>query len=276
MKVLQYYKRDLWLGILKRIYIMLIPVLYLISEVISTHKVINSIQDMGIMTGNGTIMDYFLNATRGMGVYIFDPKDVFFIPIGWFVFEIGIAYFIAYYAVNDFNDYGKLTLTAGKSRGSFFFSKVLWCITSIILYYALTWIVVAIGALICGASSTLKFSTEFTMNVLDYGTYYTSQADIVYISIILPMFVNISLCLLEMTMAFYVSPVVSFALLSGYYIIGTYYTSPIFIGNFAMWLRSSFITEQGLSPMSGVILSLAVLVASLMVGRNYIKGADIM
>ena len=38
----------------------------------------------------------------GMPVYVFDPKDFFEMPMHWFIFQMGIAYFTAYYAAFDF------------------------------------------------------------------------------------------------------------------------------------------------------------------------------
>lgn len=272
MTVWKYFKRDFRLGIVKRIYIMLFPALYMISEVINCRTFITSLRKADI--GNGTVMDYFLYATEGMPIYEFDPKGFYVIPIGWFVFEIGMAYYTAYYAYNDFTDYGRFTVISGKDRRGYWTSKCLWCILSVIIYYAVVMLVVTAGALICGASLSLKFSGGI-MEEICSGASYVTQTDMLTAGLAVPALVNTGMCLLEMQLSFYLTPVVSFAAAAAYSIIGTYYTSPVFLGNFAMWLRSSYMTEGGVSPASGLILGFALIAGVYYAGRQHFRKVDI-
>lgn len=174
----------------------------------------------------------------------------------------------------DFTDYGRFTVISGKDRRGYWTSKCLWCILSVVIYYAAVLLVVTAGALIFGASFSLEFSSGIMENICS-GVSYVTRKDMLIVGVAVPVIVNTAMCLLEMLLSFCMTPVVSFAVTAAYSIMGTYYTSPVFLGNFAMWLRSSYLTKEGVAPASGLILGFAVIAAVYLAGRQYFRKVDI-
>ena len=102
MRTLRLLGRDMENGILRRCVLFILPLLFAVSQTRELHAYLIELADGNILLTNGTFADYLLFAMKGMEVYYFDPRSVFDIPIYWFAFQIGLAYFLAYYSSDDF------------------------------------------------------------------------------------------------------------------------------------------------------------------------------
>ena len=96
MRTLRLLGRDMENGILRRCVLFILPLLFAVSQTRELHAYLIELADGNILLTNGTFADYLLFAMKGMEVYYFDPRSVFYIPIYWFAFQIGLAYFLAY------------------------------------------------------------------------------------------------------------------------------------------------------------------------------------
>lgn len=101
MRTLRLLGRDMENGILRRCVLFILPLLFAVSQTRELHAYLIELADGNILLTNGTFADYLLFAMKGMEVYYFDPRSVFYIPIYWFAFQIGLAYFLAYYSSDD-------------------------------------------------------------------------------------------------------------------------------------------------------------------------------
>ncbi len=266
---------DVKYGILKRWYVLLITVLFAFSQYNTCHAVIESLKTFGIMQDNATVMDYLVFSFQGMYIYKFSPKDSFTIPLYWFIFQIGISYFIAYYTENDLRSNGRNILMACKSRLSWWFSKIIVCISSVLVYYILTIGLIVGMAIISGASLSWELSNDLSLSVFSYTLIYMDIKDILLITILLPVLTTISICLCQIVVSLVISPVLSFAAVCSFYVLSAYYTSPWLIGSYTMWQRSSYYIEEGISPDSGLLLSFTLLALALITGSYVIKTKDI-
>lgn len=64
-----------------------------------------------------------------------NSNEVFQLPIAWFVVQAYIAYVIGSYPLEDLHKYSINLLIRTKSRGKWWFGKVLWAIASNIIIY---------------------------------------------------------------------------------------------------------------------------------------------
>jgi len=276
MKTHKYLKRDIRLGIIQRSYLYIIAIMFSCVTVYQCSTVISGIKDINYMWSDGTVMDYWLFAMRGMAFYRFDPTKSFEIPMLWFIFQIGISYFIAYYAEKDLKDNGLNSMIAGRSREAWWTAKMAWCALSVLIYYVIAFVSCTVVSLIKGASLSMKITDEFTKFFFGYNMTYLSYSDLMLIVVIVPVLVTISICLIQLYLSFVLSPVTSFALISGLYILSAYYTAWFLPGNYTMWLRSSYYIENGVSPLSGLIFALFVVVAVFFLGHDYFRRKDIL
>lgn len=275
MDTVNYLKRDIKLGIIRRSYIFLIVIIYSFVMVRQCAASIEAIKAGSLMWSDGTLADYILFALRGMPYYRFDPTRSFQLPVMWFIFQIGISYFIAYYPEKDYSENGVNVLIAGRNRSSWWLAKVLWCVLSVFAYYLAAFISCAVFALINGAGLSLNVTYEFLQVQFGYNSIFVSQRDFLIISVIVPMAVTIGISLVQLLLSFVFSPVTSFALTCMVYVLSAYYTVWFLPGSFTMWLRSSYFDEKGLNPLSGIIIAAFLIITVSLLGKDYFEKKDI-
>ncbi|MCR4670524.1 MAG: hypothetical protein K5643_04955 [Saccharofermentans sp.] len=275
MKTLKLLRRDLRLGLINRSYMYVLAVIFSFVSTYQCSAAMCGTKELNFMWSEGTVMDYYLFAMKGMNYYRFDPSDSFQIPLLWFIFQIGISYIIAYYAEKDLSDNGINVMTAGRSRSSWWLSKMLWCILSVLFYYIIAIISCIVFALMHGADLSLGVTDEFLMIIFGYNMTYISYSDLIVVAVLLPVLITISICLVQLLVSFILSPVTSFAITCGLYVLSTYYTAWFLPGSYTMWIRSSYYHEQGLNPLSGLLIACFLVIAVYLLGRGYFESKDI-
>ena len=274
MTTLKLLKRDIKLGIIERLFLYLV-VLFTFFMVKDCSRAIADIQVRYSMQSPGTIMDYYVYCMSGMGFYQFEPTEGFLIPYLWFITQLGISYIIAYYAEQDYTDNGVNVMIAGRNRSAWWFSKVIWCVLSVLLYFFATFISCSVFAMFYGAKPSLGVTDEFLKIVYGYNINYLPYKDLMLIVFVVPIAVTAGICLVQMLMSFIISPVTSFALTCAVYILSAYYTAWFLPGSFTMWVRSSYFDVRGLNPMSGLLIAAFMVIAVCFLGNCYFEKKDI-
>ena len=274
MTTLKLLKRDIRLGIVERLFLYLV-VLFTFFMVKDCSRAIADIQVRFSMQSAGTIMDYYVYCMSGMGFYQFDPTEGFLIPYLWFITQLGISYIIAYYAEQDYEENGVNVMVAGRSRSAWWFSKVIWCILSVLIYFFATFVSCSVFAVFRGAKISLGLTDQFMKTVYGYNMTYIPYKDLMVIVFIVPIAVTIGICLVQMFMSFIITPVTSFAITCAVYILSAYYTAWFLPGSYTMWVRSSYFDVRGLNPLSGLIIALLMTVAAVYAGSVYFEKKDV-
>ena len=274
MTTLKLLKRDIKLGIVERHFLYLV-VLFTFFMVKDCSRAIADIQVRFAMESSCTIMDYYVYCMSGMGFYQFDPTEGFLIPYLWFITQLGISYIIAYYAEQDYTDNGVNVMIAGRNRSAWWFSKVIWCVLSVLLYFLATFISCSVFAMFYGAKPSLGVTDEFLKIVYGYNINYLPYKDLMLIVFVVPIAVTAGICLVQMLMSFIVSPVTSFAITCAVYILSAYYTAWFLPGSYTMWVRSSYFDVRGLNPLSGLLIAAFMVIAVIVLGNSYFEKKDI-
>lgn len=275
MTGLKLLKRDILLGTITKWYRYIIVVIVACFTTKEIFDIIQSGLDNGFLFTNGTLLDAYLFSTQGMEVFRFSSQKLFSIPIYWFTFQIGIHYIVAYYPEKDYKEYGSLIFLSVKSRSKWWLCKCIWCLLTVLSYY-----IVLIGTILIVTGlhqGTLSF--DFTEELMEFffgsNMRYVSVNDMLYIAVIVPFLITAALCMLQMLLSFLLSPVVSFATMCGLYVLSAYYTAWWLPANFTMWLRSSYVRTEGISPDSGLLIGVFILVCSVMLGWIYFQQKDV-
>lgn len=276
MKTMRFVSRDIRQGICRRWYIVILAVIFGYVRGGMSHTSLNLLLEQGIVNSKGTFLDYVMYAMYGMPVYVFDPKDFFEMPMYWFIFQMGIAYFTAYYAASDFKQNGKVLFVVAKTRGSWWISKCLWCILLVLLYYVSVYAGIGISAWANDAEMSLKITNEATLSWYGQMAADSSLVHIYMAVFILPITATIAISLIQMFLSFIISSVVSFAGVCGMYILSAYYTTCFLPGNFTIWIRSRYMDEMGVSPKYGILILIIMFLFSIIAGWQYIKGKDVL
>lgn len=275
MQTLTYLKRDLRLGLLNRSYLLIVAGVFSFVMVQQCSNAMEALKSIDYMWSNGTVMDYYIYSIKGMNYYRFDPRSSFELPLLWFIFQMGMSYFIAHYSEKDYSDNGVNVFVSGRSRSSWWFSKMIWCFVSVIAYYFVSFVTCVLFAVLRGADLSMSVSYDFLKAYFGYNMTFVSYTDLILISIIVPIAVSTAICLVQLLLSFVISSVNSFALICGIYVLSAYYTVWFLPGSFTMWLRSSYFDENGLNPLSGILLSGLLVLIVCLVGKEYFEMKDI-
>jgi len=274
MTTLKLLKRDIKLGIIERLLLYLM-VIFTFFSVKDCSRALADIQAHYAMQSSGTIMDYYVYCMAGMGFYQFDPTKGFLIPYLWFITQMGISYIIAYYAEKDFAENGVNVMVAGRNRSAWWFSKVIWCVLSVLIYFVATFAACSVFAMFYGAKPSIGVTDEFLKIVYGYNMTYLPYKDLMLIVFVVPIAVTTGICLVQMLMSFIISPVTSFAITCAVYILSAYYTAWFLPGSFTMWVRSSYFDVRGLNPLSGLLIAAFMVVAVVVLGKSYFERKDV-
>lgn len=275
MVTLRLLKRDIRLGIINRSYLFLIAAVFSLVTVSQCSELVRVLNELGFVKTNVTVMDYVIYSLQGVPFYNFNSSVDLSNKMIWFVFQMGLSYLIAYYAENDYSDNGVNVMTACRCRASWWLSKTIWCVLSVILYYLVTFTFCVIFALIKGASLSLDVTGVFLEAVFGYAMRYISYGDLILIAVIVPIAVNVGICLVQLLLSFLASPVMSFAILCGFYILSAYHTAWYLPASYTCWLRSSYYCENGLNPLSGLLIAAFLVFAVVLSGKAYFEQKDI-
>lgn len=276
MKTIRLLKRDLLAGLYYNGVFFLVPVVVSVAQCLECQNLIASMMEEELIESKGTVFDYLLYCTRGMIVFHFDPKEYFSIPIFWFVFQIFLSYIIGYYAYEDFKENGRGIFLAVGNRTSWWNGKCLWCLCCVIFYFALYYLSTILFAILCGAQCRVDGDKDFLVMIFgrDIGNF--TVGNLLLIAVFLPFVITFGLCMIQIFAGFLLTPVVSFANMCGVYVLSAYYTIWFLPGNFTMWLRSSYVTAEGVRPISGVLLGILLSIFSWYAGKQYFLTKDIL
>ncbi|WP_156332999.1 MULTISPECIES: hypothetical protein [Coprococcus] len=267
--------RDIRSGSLTKWYLIFLPIAFGVCRGIQCDTIIDSMIDDGQMYTYGTVIDYIMFAMQGMSVYKFNPTEYFSIPIYWFIFQMGAFYIVAYYAFDDFKKNGRAVFVALGERKSWWLAKCLWCNIMVLFYFVVAYISVAVMAWLKGASMMFAVTQEFVTTQFSPNVFSMTHADIILVLFILPFIVTLASAAMQMMLSFLIDPVISFAVTCSVYVISAYYTVWYLCGSYTMWIRSSYVDENGVYPVGGIIFSITIIAISYIMGRIYFDGRDI-
>lgn len=275
MRTIKLIGRDIKYGIIKRWYVLLLPVVFSLSQVWRCHELVANSGYLENEHTTGTVMDYILYSVQGMEVYVFSPRNYFIIPIYWFVFQMGVAYMAAYYTYDDLALNGRSIFLAVKDRKSWWSAKCCWCICQTMMYYLVAFVFIIVSAVAFGAELTCKTTRNFIETTFGINACSLSGQDLILTALILPFMITLAITMVQILFSMIINPVMSFAVVCAIYVVSAYYTRWYFLGNYTMWVRSSYVTDKGVYPVGGIVISIALFTVSLIAGYMYIDNKDV-
>lgn len=223
--------------------------------------------DITIKEG-ATGTDYILGIFSGMSRFYISPDAVFNIPFLWFVFMIIPAFLIGDYAVGDLNAYGIQLIVKSRSKLSWWISKTIWCLISVITYFIVIFAVIGGYALATG-----RPLVGDSRNWCEYAGVYTSVdiGELVLHGIVVPALTIFTLCMMQMLFSLIFGALTAYVIIIVYDILAAYITYPVFIGNYSMLLRDRAYVYDGLDYSQGMIIELTLLVLTFITGMFIMK-----
>jgi len=233
----------------------------------------------GKVVGDVTIFDLFIYFFKGMKEYIPSSDNPFEIPIDFLLLNIFLAIIIGNYPLKDISGYGRSVLVRSDTRLSWWFSKCIWNVLSVITFYATIYIgIIVMYVAHGGLRNGIKFMLNADLTkVIFGGDLGNVNSNIVMISIIvLPIITSIALSMLQMTLAFYINPIVSYVIIIAIYIFSAFHMKWFMMGNYLMMYRNEFINIRGVHLGISLIVDAGVIAISTVAGYLYFRSYDVL
>jgi len=229
------------------------------------------------LEGSPNFSDYIIDLYKGMNIFEkVNNGDRFQIPGDWMIMNIFLTYVIGYYPLKDLKDYGSQILIRSKKRWQWWISKCIWIIASVLIYYAIGYIVIGIFSLFNGGVS-LTPTYDINMSISNVNTLEFTSGKIIVMTVILPIIMSIALSLIRMTISMFIMPILSNIVLVSIIVASAYYCHPLLLGNYLMILRNDAISfERGVNTMVGLVLGVIVSILAVIIGNLRFKKMDIL
>lgn len=232
-----------------------------------------------IFNTTGTWMDCMLYFFQGKeSIVRLSPSDRIVLPIFWLV-EIGGCLFMNLdYPLSDLTNFGQQVIIRGGTRRGWYLSKCLWNLCACVVYFLVLAFAALVFTLLTGGNLTLHNTEELSMFVFAgiMNPVSLSLQQCLLLAIVLPFLTIAALSMLQMTLCFFVKPVVSFFACMCILVIAIYWDNPFSLGNGAMTLRSSIIAADGNDPYLCALTALAVIVVCVIMGAVRFSKMDIL
>ena len=270
-------KHDLLMGIVYswKKYVVVLFIFIFLCAMFQKGVIIHR-EHMG-MEGTPNFSDYVIDLYKGMDIFEkVDNGDRFQISGGWMIINIFLTYIIGYYPLKDLKDYGSQILIRSKKRWQWWLSKCIWVIASVLIYYAIGYIVISIFSLFDGGIS-LTPTYDINMSISKVNTLDFTAGKIIVVTMILPIVMSIALSLIQMTISMVTTPILSNVVLIAIIVASAYYCHPLLLGNYLMILRNdAIVLGQGVNTMVGLGLGGVVSILAIIIGNLRFKKMDIL
>lgn len=215
-------------------------------------------------------MDMVIYLFYGVKEYIPD-QNPFQVKIEFMLIHIIPAYIIAYYPVKDLSVSGRQIFIRVRNNNIWWYSKCIWLILVICLYY-LT--IFACSAIIAGNVNMVP-QAKVLLHIgeiqgLGSGTEYFCYL------IILPVLTTIAVSFVQMFLSVITAPVYGFLLVVLNLLLSSYFYSHWLPGNFLMFNRSLLARDQGIGLEQALVIDAIFIVISVIAGGICMKKKDIL
>lgn len=226
-----------------------------------------------------TFADYVASCFCGIDVRSTQDGGAFKLPAGWLCLCGLLAYIVLDYPSRDLKCVGSHVVAASGSRWHWWLSKCVWVVVMCGVSWAIALASCALWAILAGTGIAAYDSFCLTPEVpallgFQAPRVATEKANIaVYLFTMLV--VLIALCLMQLSVSIGTAPIVGFAAVVTVLLLSALHANGLLLGNHLMLARSDLVTSSGFSCEAGVLLGLAVSVASVVLGGNAFVQRDI-
>lgn len=262
---------DLRYGLIRWRYLLIFP--------LSILPCIPCYTDAQLANVSGTWMDYMLYCFKGSVPVTASPEMSLALPIFWVLAMAGSLLLNLDYFLSDLTQAGQQIMIRSKTRRGWYLSKCTWNLCSCMLYMMLLCTSVLLFTLLSGGTVSLQ-STPSVMEI--YLSELTVEPTLLiglpgFIAVVLmPLVTLMALNMLQMAVCLLVRPIIGFLISMAILVLSVYCNLPFVLGNGAMAIRSALLVPGGISPGFATLTSMAILLASAILGAWKFQNTDIL
>lgn len=210
---------------------------------------------------------------RGIPTYIPTGDNQIIVPAYWIIMLLFIPFIIGDYCEEDMKGVGlyKIVLSG---RKKWWFSKIIWILVSCIVYLVIFYGTQFALTTLFNNGITIA-DDEAWLHLFGYSDMLTDKKLFYGYMIVVPSLCIFTMFLWSSILGMIIGSVNAFTIISIYVILGMFYTSPYFIGNQLMLLRSTYFDPQGIDIMDSVFIDLILIFGGFLVGNSYIQNKNL-
>lgn len=254
---------------------LLVVIFTLISCFMMKNEIETVFQGKSYETLRASVTDYLIYFSKGIPVYIPSPDSSFNIPVMWLLFHATVGLFIMDYPLKDISESRFIPLMQAGKRITWWISKCIWNIATVISIYLLTFITIFFFVALFG-----KVSFSPTAEICDLiSEMYVDHAEtkvLLAFVLFIPLCTSIAAALLQMLLSFILSRVYAFLIVMCVAVASAYFYAPFLFFNFSMMLRNTVVYPLGFKNSTAIIIDLIVAFLSIISGYCYFKRLDIL
>ena len=231
---------------------------------------------------NPTLFNLLIEAFRGS-----DPLSKIRemhapVPYIWLSIFIFSMFTVFDYAHDDISNFGMQIISRAGKRTSWWYSKCIWVMLSGIYYYGLFTLTMLGFAAMNGYSMSFKDNTIFSDLLANCSAYYTYKniEEVTGIELLIfilsPLIVICTLNIFQMTLSLFIKPLYSFFITLGVLLLSVFVDWLAIFPRTAMMTFSNHYHQNGYNIKIGWIVCIAVIFASVIIGRVWFKRYDIL
>lgn len=200
------------------------------------------------LSSSPTIADGAIYMLRGMYEYHPELGDPFEIPVSWLIIQVFISFTVDKYMNDGFEGIGQQLLLRSKKKRNWFLGKLLYCLSTIIIFYLIIGLILGVGALLGYTSFSFLPSSDVCLYMSDINEESTmllnAQNVLIYV-IVLPMVTSFVISVGQVLLSIIFKPLISFVIVIIYQVCSAYFSLSFFIGTYSMVLRSRYCSYGG-------------------------------
>lgn len=277
MKFIKYLRFDICQGILRNPMLMISPIAIAFIIFIDFFAKANRFIAFDIMDEAVSFGDYLFYLYGGMKEFIPDYEMGFQLPIVWILVFFVLPFILLNYPLKDMNGIGQQILIRSTKKIFWWLSKCCWTILGTLVYHLIMQMTGLVMCSIFRLDITYSIHMDFVKAAFEVGHQEVCNISGLFIStVILPIFVSVSINMLQMTLSLFIKPMFSFLFIAIMLLSSAYLLSPLLIGNYAMIFRYTWILKNGVSVETGYKISLILLFISMGVGTIKFRFYDVL
>lgn len=263
-------------GILRRMKLFLIVLFCFLFASALLALNVNSYLASREITEKIRVMDFVLNIFAGCEPFGLRAGTRVDLPIQWLVFQSLLAYVIGFYLKEDLSISASGLILRMSSRRVWWRSKYIWCIMSVLIYYAVFMLSVIFMTAVFGDffsfGNAMVEREFFSVNIQG-----KSMTAIFIAYIALPLLTSLAVSLCQMTASLIIEPLYCFLVNLCLMVGAVFYSSPALLYNFSMVKRNVCFggMDDRISNATGCAVLCSFIIIPYFIGSVLIKRKDI-
>ena len=224
----------------------------------------------GIQIDNISIGDLIIFFFKGETLFSTQSGN-FPIPITYLSIQIIVAILVGYYPYDDINGYGKQIFIRCQEKRKWLISKIVWSISTVIVFYFCTYITLFLFAYFSGFDMSFEYHKEIIWATNNIDIPNIETITIIVNGIVMPILYSMVISILQICISLKATAIMGFLIVMIYDFIAIFSSSKFFLSNYSMILRNTEYSMVKYDKVEGVITFVIISIFLVLIGKTIVN-----